>query len=85
MSVTAGVDVGSAAVKAVVMRVGDGEDDASRAAAVARVRRRERRARSSRRRSTRRSAAAGVDELDYVATTGEGEDVAVRARATSTA
>ena len=39
MSVTAGLDVGSAAVKAVVMRVGEGRDEVL-AQAVARVRRR---------------------------------------------
>ena len=39
MSITAGIDVGSAAVKAAVMRVGEGEDRIL-ANAVARVRRR---------------------------------------------
>jgi len=39
MSVTAGVDVGSSAVKAVVMRVGEGRDEVL-AHSLARVRRR---------------------------------------------
>jgi benzoyl-CoA reductase subunit D len=72
-STTAGIDVGSGAVKAVVMRVGDGHEEVL-AHGVARIR--------------RRNVAAVVDEvfqatvqrasvehLDYVATTGEGEDV----------
>ncbi len=72
MSLTAGVDVGSAAVKAVVMRVGEG-DDRVLSHTVARVRRRsigevvdEAFAGAV--------AGAGARELDYVATTGEGED-----------
>ncbi|MDQ5872906.1 MAG: benzoyl-CoA reductase subunit D [Acidobacteriota bacterium] len=72
MSLTAGVDVGSAAVKAVVMRVGEG-DDCVLSRAVARVRRRvvgevvEEAFEAA-------AAGAGARELDYVATTGEGED-----------
>jgi bcr-type benzoyl-CoA reductase subunit D len=72
VSLTAGVDVGSAAVKAVVMRVGEG-DDRVLSHTVARVRRRsigevvdEAFAGAV--------AGAGVHELDYVATTGEGEE-----------
>jgi len=72
VSLTAGVDVGSAAVKAVVMRVGEG-DDRVLSHTVARVRRRsigevvdEAFAGAV--------AGAGARELDYVATTGEGED-----------
>ena len=73
MSLTAGVDVGSSAVKAVVMRVGGGGADAVLGQALSRVRRRvvadvvEEAFASA-------VAAAGVRELDYVATTGEGED-----------
>jgi benzoyl-CoA reductase subunit D len=75
VSLTAGVDVGSAAVKAVVMRVGDsdGGDDRILSHAVARVRRR------SINEVVEEAFAAAVKtasarELDYVATTGEGED-----------
>jgi benzoyl-CoA reductase subunit D len=72
MSLTAGVDVGSAAVKAVVMRVGEGEDRVVSRAAV-KVRRRDvsgvvEEAFAS------AVAEARANELDYVATTGEGED-----------
>ena len=72
MSLTAGVDVGSAAVKAVVMRVGEG-DDSVLSHAVARVRRRDVREVVE---EAFAAAVAGaqVRELDYVATTGEGED-----------
>ncbi len=72
MSVTAGIDVGSGAVKAVVMRCGEGGETLL-AHASSRIRRRDvgrvvdevfRNAVSS----------AGVEEIHYVATTGEGED-----------
>ncbi len=72
MSVTAGIDVGSSAVKVAVMRVGEGEDRVLGHAS-GRVRRRnvaevvEEAFRGA-------VAAAGVEELDYVATTGEGEE-----------
>jgi benzoyl-CoA reductase subunit D len=72
VSVTAGIDVGSSAVKAVVMRVGEGED-AVLAHALARVRRRNV-AQVVEKAFASAVAAAGVRELDYVATTGEGED-----------
>jgi benzoyl-CoA reductase subunit D len=72
VSVTAGIDVGSSAVKAVVMRVGEGED-AVLAHALARVRRRNV-AQVVEEAFASAVAAAGVRELDYVATTGEGED-----------
>jgi benzoyl-CoA reductase subunit D len=72
VSLTAGVDVGSAAVKAVVMRVNEG-DDRVLSHSVARVRRR-----SISEVVEEAFAAAVTDararELDYVATTGEGED-----------
>ncbi|GDX80991.1 2-hydroxyglutaryl-CoA dehydratase [Deltaproteobacteria bacterium] len=73
MPITAGIDVGSGAIKAVVLHV---EGDSVRVLAdeVSRIRRRDVSAvvddvfgRAVR--------AAGVDELHYVATTGEGEDV----------
>lgn len=72
MSVTAGVDVGSAAVKAVVMRVGEGADEVL-AQAVARVRRRNV-AQVVEEAFHAAVEGAGVRALDYVATTGEGEE-----------
>ncbi|MGH9369865.1 MAG: benzoyl-CoA reductase subunit D [Thermoanaerobaculia bacterium] len=72
MSVTAGVDVGSAAVKAVVMRVGGGEHEVL-GRAVSRMRRRNV-AEVVTEAFEAAVAAAGVGQLDYVATTGEGED-----------
>jgi benzoyl-CoA reductase subunit D len=71
MSLTAGVDVGSSAVKAVVMRVGGGE--AVLGQALARVRRRVV-AQVVEEAFASAVAAAGARELDYVATTGEGEE-----------
>jgi benzoyl-CoA reductase subunit D len=73
MSVTAGIDVGSSAVKVVVMRAGEGEDRVL-GHAVARVRKRDigevvDEAFGS------AVEAAGVRELAYVATTGEGEEI----------
>jgi benzoyl-CoA reductase subunit D len=72
MSLTAGVDVGSAAVKAVVMQVGAGEDRILSHVSV-RVRRRDV---ASVTEEAFESAVreAGARELDYVATTGEGEE-----------
>jgi benzoyl-CoA reductase subunit D len=72
MSVTAGVDVGSSAVKAVVMRVGEGNDEVL-AHALARVRRRDV-AQVVEEAFAAAVGQAGVDALDYVATTGEGEE-----------
>ena len=72
MSVTAGVDVGSSAVKAVIMRVGEGRDEVL-AHALARVRRRNV-AQVVEEAFAGAVAGAGVDALDYVATTGEGEE-----------
>ncbi len=73
MALTAGIDVGSGAIKAVVLSV-DGDDIRVLAHEVGRIRRRDVAAvvddvfgRAVR--------ASGVDQLDYVATTGEGEDV----------
>lgn len=72
MSLTAGVDVGSAAVKAVVMRVDRG-DESILSRAVVRVRRR---VISEVVEEAFATSVAGAQarELDYVATTGEGED-----------
>jgi benzoyl-CoA reductase subunit D len=72
VSLTAGVDVGSAAVKAVVMRVGEG-DDRVLSHTVARVRRRSI-GEVVEEAFAGAAAGAGARELDYVATTGEGED-----------
>jgi benzoyl-CoA reductase subunit D len=72
VSVTAGVDVGSSAVKAVVMRVGEGRDEVL-AHALARVRRRNV-AQVVEEAFAGAVAEAGVQALDYVATTGEGEE-----------
>jgi benzoyl-CoA reductase subunit D len=72
MSLTAGVDVGSAAAKAVVMRVGEGEDRVLSHAAV-KVRRRDVSG-VVEEAFAGAVAEAGARELDYVATTGEGED-----------
>ena len=79
MITTAGIDVGSGAVKCVVLRIQPGEGHSNQAEtvlgqSVARIRKREL--------STviaevfdKARARAGVSDLDYVATTGEGEDV----------
>jgi benzoyl-CoA reductase subunit D len=73
MTRTAGIDVGSGAVKAVVMEVEDGHERLL-AHAAGRIRRRQVPAVVD---EVFRAAVegAGVDALDYVATTGEGEDV----------
>jgi benzoyl-CoA reductase subunit D len=70
--ITAGIDVGTAAVKAVVMRV-EGRDERLLSHAAGRIRRR---AVASVVEETFASAvsAAGVPAIDYVATTGDGED-----------
>jgi len=72
MSLTAGVDVGSAAVKAVVMRVGEAEDRVLSHCSV-RVRRRDVASVTEEAFETA-VREAGARELDYVATTGEGEE-----------
>jgi benzoyl-CoA reductase subunit D len=73
MTVTAGIDVGSGAVKAVVMAFRDGREQIL-THSVARIRRRNIPAVVD---EVFQNAvhAAGVEALDYVATTGEGEDV----------
>jgi len=73
MSVTAGIDVGSGAVKAVVMRCGNGEETLL-AHASSRIRRREV-GRVVEEVFGAAVSSAGVDAIDYVATTGEGEDI----------
>ena len=71
--ITAGIDVGSGAVKAVVMGFDPG-DERVLSRHVARIRRRDIRTVVD---EVCQAAVrgAGVDNLDYVATTGEGEDV----------
>ncbi len=73
MAVTAGIDVGSGAVKAVVMRIDNGEEEIL-GHATARIRRREV-AQVIEEVFGKALAQADVDALDYVATTGEGEDI----------
>ena len=75
MSVTAGLDVGSSAVKAVVMRLDEGEDRVLGHAS-ARVRRRDVHEVVTEAFDAAVSA-AGLRRLDYVATTGEGEDTPI--------
>ena len=75
VSVTAGIDVGSSAVKAAVLRVGEGEDRVL-GHAVARVRRRSV-AEVVAEAFDAAVEAAGVRELDYVASTGEGEETPI--------
>lgn len=73
MPITAGIDVGSGAVKAVVMRVDDGHQELI-GRAVGRIRRREV-ATVVDEAFHKAVDQAGVSALDYVATTGEGEDI----------
>ncbi|RME23020.1 MAG: benzoyl-CoA reductase subunit D, partial [Deltaproteobacteria bacterium] len=73
MAITAGIDVGTGAVKAVIMRIEDGTEEVL-ARRVGRIRRRE----IWRVVDEVFGAALGdcdVDRIDYVATTGEGEDI----------
>ncbi len=74
MSLTAGIDVGSGAVKAVVMR-SEPHADVLLAQASSRIRRREVR-RVVDEVFQNALALAGVETVDYIATTGEGEDLA---------
>lgn len=74
MSITAGIDVGSGAVKAVVMRSDEGGDTLV-AHASSRIRRREV-GRVVDEVFKGAVALAGVEKIDYIATTGEGEDIA---------
>ena len=71
--VTAGVDVGSGAVKVVLMRTGGDNGDEVLASASQRIRRREV-AKVLDETFAMAVASAGVPEIHYVATTGEGAD-----------
>ncbi len=73
MTLTAGIDVGSGAVKAVIMECSGGEHRIL-ARAASRIRRRDV-ARVVEEVFGAATQHAAVDALDYVATTGEGEDV----------
>ncbi|MBW1879635.1 MAG: benzoyl-CoA reductase subunit D [Deltaproteobacteria bacterium] len=73
MTIAAGIDVGSGAVKAVVVRVSE-EGEELLAHVVARIRRRDI-ASVVDDVFDKAVKAAGVDAIDYVATTGEGEDI----------
>jgi benzoyl-CoA reductase subunit D len=73
MIVTAGIDVGSGAVKAVVLGT-DGDGAALLSHASSRIRRREV-SRVVEEVFRGAVAAAGVGEIHYIATTGEGEDI----------
>jgi len=73
MTITAGIDVGSGAVKAVVARVGEGGAELL-AHAVGRIRKRDIASVVDEvfHKAVKR---AGIEAIDYVATTGEGEDI----------
>jgi len=73
MTITAGIDVGSGAVKAVLMSIEDGEERVL-SKVVARIRRRHTPAVIDEVFNAA-AEAAGVETIDYIATTGEGEDV----------
>ena len=73
MTITAGIDVGSGAVKAVVMRCGDGKEELL-GKSVARIRRRHVPAVVDEVFAAA-AKAAQVERIEYVATTGEGEEV----------
>lgn len=72
MTIAAGIDVGTAAVKAVVLRVEPGEEKILGQAA-GRIRRRDV-ASVVEETFAAAASASGADAIDYVATTGEGED-----------
>lgn len=75
MKITAGIDVGSGAVKAVVARIdGDGHDVTLLSHASSRIRRRDV-ARVVDEVFRAAVNASGVHEIHYVASTGEGEDI----------
>ncbi len=73
MSLTAGIDVGSAAVKVVVMSV-EGDEQKLLSEIVAKIRKRDI-SHVVQEAFEAAAEAAGVDELAYIATTGDGEDV----------
>jgi benzoyl-CoA reductase subunit D len=74
MDTTAGIDVGSGAVKVVIMQTGAPEEEHVLSKVSSRIRRREV-ARVVEEAFQAAVAEAGVLELHYIATTGEGEDV----------
>jgi benzoyl-CoA reductase subunit D len=76
MTTSAGIDVGAAAAKVVVMRV-EGSTETLVSKAVARIRRRSVAAvvDEAFAAATEDARTAGVESIDYVATTGEAEDV----------
>jgi len=74
MHTTAGIDVGSGAVKVVVMQTGADGEERLLAKVSTRIRRRDV-ARVVEETFAAAIEAAGVSEIHYVATTGEGEDV----------
>ena len=73
MAISAGIDVGSGAVKVVVMQDDDSGHETPLAQLSARIRRREI-AKVAAEVFQAAVDASGVDEIHYVATTGEGED-----------
>ena len=74
MHTSAGLDVGSGAVKAVIMQTDGGEEERLLSKVSSRIRRREV-AKVARETFEAAAEAAGVAEIHYIATTGEGEDV----------
>lgn len=74
MTITAGIDVGSGAVKTVIMRHGQGAPEVL-ATRIGRIRRRDI-AVVVDEAFARALDASAVDHVDYIATTGEGEDIA---------
>jgi benzoyl-CoA reductase subunit D len=73
MTITAGIDVGSGAVKAAILRH-EGGNETLLSHVASRIRRREISA-VVEEAFTAAVRAAGVDSIDYIATTGEGEEV----------
>ena len=73
MTIAAGIDVGTSAVKVAILRV-EGGDESILSHASSRIRRRSIGSVVDETFDTA-AAAAGTSEIDYVATTGEGEDI----------
>ncbi len=74
MTVTAGIDVGASSVKAVVMRAENGQEETVLSHATAKIRRRDVAQVVEEAFGAARSV-AGVEEIHYIASTGEGEDI----------
>jgi len=74
MDITAGIDVGSGAVKVVIMETGAEQEERMLAKISSRIRRRDV-AKVVEETFAAAVDAAGISEIQYVATTGEGEDV----------